>query len=95
MLLPLMQMLDTVVNIDLFWNDCCVVQADDGYLYPLERAFFYIHKPPILIVFDEIESVEFLRQGGGLVAASVKTFDLSVRQRNDQVISLKPISAVT
>ena len=62
-----------------------LLQADDGYLYPLERAFFYVHKPPTLIVFEEIDSVEFLRQGGGLVAASVKTFDLNVRQKTDQV----------
>lgn len=62
----------------------CNFKADDGYLYPLERAFFYVHKPPTLIVFDEIESVEFLRQGGGLIAASAKTFDLNVRQRNIQ-----------
>lgn len=61
------------------------MQADEGYLYPLERAFFYVHKPPTLIVFDEIASVEFMRQGGGLIAASAKTFDLNVRQRNDQV----------
>ncbi len=61
------------------------MQADDGYLYPLERAFFYVHKPPLLIVFDEIASVEFMRQGGGLIAASAKTFDLNIRQRNDQV----------
>lgn len=66
----------------------CGLQADDGYLYPLERAFFYVHKPPTLIVFDEIASVEFMRQGGGLIAASAKTFDLNVRQRNDQVRSL-------
>ena len=65
-------------------NDA-LLQADDGYLYPLERAFFYVHKPPTLIVFEEVDSVEFLRQGGGLVAASVKTFDLNVRQKNDQV----------
>ena len=67
------------------------LQADDGYLYPLERAFFYVHKPPTLIIFDEIDSVEFMRQGGGLVAASVKTFDLNVRQKNDQV-KLSPTS---
>jgi hypothetical protein len=29
-------------------------QADDGYLYPLDRAFFYVHKPPMLIPFDEV-----------------------------------------
>jgi hypothetical protein len=71
------------------------LQADDGYLYPLERAFFYVHKPPTLIVFDEIESVEFLRQGGGLIAASAKTFDLNVRQRNiQQVQRLYKMTAV-
>lgn len=62
-----------------------LVQADDGYLYPLERAFFYIQKPPTLLVHDEIESVEFLRQGGGMLAASAKTFDLSIRMQGDQV----------
>ena len=62
------------------------LQADDGYLYPLERAFFYVQKPPTLLVHDEIESVEFLRQGGpGMLAASAKTFDLSIRMQADQV----------
>ena len=63
-------------------------------MYPLERAFFFVHKPPTLIVFDEIESVEFMRQGGGLVAASVKTFDLNIRQKNSQVRLLQKILQV-
>ncbi len=58
-------------------------QADDGYLYPLEKAFFYIHKPPTLLVHDEIESIEFMRQGGGVLAASAKTFDLNIRMKTD------------
>ena len=58
-------------------------QADDGYLYPLERAFFYVHKPPTLLVHDEVESIEFMRQGGGVLAASAKTFDLLIRMRNN------------
>ena len=43
-----------------------------------------MHKPPTLLVHDEIESVEFCRQGGGVLAASAKTFDLAIRTRNDQ-----------
>ena len=62
----------------------CSLQADDGYLYPLERAFFYVQKPPTLLVHDEIESVEFLRQGGVGIGTG-KTFDLSIRMRQDQV----------
>ncbi len=58
-----------------------VVQADDGYLYPLDRAFFYIQKPPMLIPFDEVESVELTRLGGNTVSS--KTFDLVVRTRSD------------
>ena len=61
---------------------CKAPQSDDGYLYPLERAFFYVHKPPTLLVHDEIESIEFMRQGGGVLAASAKTFDLLIRMRN-------------
>jgi hypothetical protein len=66
------------------------VQADDGYLYPLERAFFYVHKPPTLLVHDEIESIEFMRQGGGVLAASAKTFDLLIRMRNSTARALLP-----
>lgn len=31
---------------------CCVrcsYKADDGFLYPLDKAFFYVHKPPMCI----------------------------------------------
>ncbi|KAL3141436.1 hypothetical protein ABBQ32_005004 [Trebouxia sp. C0010 RCD-2024] len=71
----------------------CSYKADDGYLYPLERAFFYVQKPPTLLVHDEIESVEFLRQGGtGMLASSAKTFDLSIRmQSSDQEYQFRGI----
>ncbi|KAL6756819.1 hypothetical protein V8C86DRAFT_1789455 [Haematococcus lacustris] len=59
----------------------CSYKANDGYLYPLERAFFYVHKPPMLIPFDEVESVELTRLGGG--AVSSKTFDLVVRTKTE------------
>ncbi len=57
-------------------------KADDGYLYPLDRAFFYAPKPPTLLQFDDIAGVEFVRRGGGVLAASQKTFDLAVRVRD-------------
>jgi structure-specific recognition protein 1 len=60
----------------------CSFKADDGFLYPLERAFFYVQKPPLLLVFDDIDSVEFMRQSAG--ATSAKTFDLAVRMRTGQ-----------
>jgi structure-specific recognition protein 1 len=27
----------------------CSYKADDGFLYPLDKAFFYVHKPPMCI----------------------------------------------
>ena len=56
------------------------MQADEGFLYPLERAFFYINKPPMLLPHDDIEEIEFGRPDGNM-AASTKTFDLIVRTR--------------
>ena len=61
-------------------HTCVPPQADDGHLYPLERAFFYVQKPPLLLVFDDVDSIEFMRQAAG--ATSAKTFDLAVRMRN-------------
>ncbi|CAG9464626.1 unnamed protein product [Pedinophyceae sp. YPF-701] len=58
----------------------CSYKADDGYLYPLERAFFYVHKPPMLIPHDDISSVMFERKGEGV---STKTFDLTVITKQD------------
>eukprot|EP01023_Acetabularia_acetabulum_P010457 TRINITY_DN1475_c0_g1_i4.p1 TRINITY_DN1475_c0_g1~~TRINITY_DN1475_c0_g1_i4.p1 ORF type:complete len:640 (-),score=173.75 TRINITY_DN1475_c0_g1_i4:103-2022(-) len=58
----------------------CSYRADDGYLYFLEHVFIFVHKPVFLIAFEEVENVEFQRQGG-MLAASAKTFDFSVRMK--------------
>lgn len=54
----------------------CALRANDGLLYPLEKQFVFIHKPPILIRFNEVESVEFQRYAGG--QGSTRNFDLCV-----------------
>ncbi|XP_012256415.2 FACT complex subunit Ssrp1 [Athalia rosae] len=51
----------------------CSFKAAAGYLYPLERGFIYVHKPPIHIRFEEIASVNFARGGG-----STRSFDFEV-----------------
>ena len=56
----------------------CTYKNDDGYLYPLEKAFFYLVKPPMLIPYDDIRSVEFMRQSG---ASASKTFDLTLKMK--------------
>lgn len=57
----------------------CSYRADEGFLYPLDKGFFYIHKPAMVINHDQIDSVEFQRQGGGVVSSSVRTFDLLIK----------------
>jgi structure-specific recognition protein 1 len=58
----------------------CALRANEGHLYPLEKQFIFIHKPAVLIRFDEIESVEFQRYAGG--QGSTRNFDLSVTLRS-------------
>ena len=62
----------------------CSYKADDGYLYPLDRAFFFVVKPAILIPFEEVRGVEFGRDGQGALMNS-KTFDVKVRTSSDAV----------
>ncbi|XP_033246730.1 FACT complex subunit Ssrp1 [Drosophila miranda] len=58
----------------------CSFKAAAGYLYPLERGFIYIHKPPLHIRFEEISSVNFARGGG-----STRSFDFEVTLKNGTV----------
>ena len=54
----------------------CALRANEGLLYPLEKQFVFIHKPPVLIRFNEVENVEFQRYAGG--QGSTRNFDLAV-----------------
>jgi len=54
----------------------CALRANEGHLYPLEKQFIFIHKPAVLIRFDEVESVEFQRYARG--QGSTRNFDLCV-----------------
>ncbi|KAM0886820.1 hypothetical protein ACQ4PT_029439 [Festuca glaucescens] len=61
------------------------LKAEDGLLYPLERGFFFLPKPPTLIIDEEIEFVEFERHGTGGASMSSLYFDLIVKLKDDQV----------
>lgn len=55
----------------------CSFKAAAGYLYPLERGFIYVHKPPLHIRFEEISCVNFARGGG-----STKSFDFEIELKS-------------
>eukprot|EP00899_Mesostigma_viride_P010265 jgi/Mesvir1/1923/Mv22952-RA.1 len=56
----------------------CSYRTEEGYLYPLERAFFGVHKPPVMIPYEDVESIEFLRHTQTSSTQSVRTFDVSI-----------------
>jgi len=64
----------------------CSYKAAAGHLYPLERGFIYVHKPPIHIRFEEIASVNFARGGG-----TTRSFDFEVETKNGVVHTFSSI----
>lgn len=64
----------------------CSYRAGNGLLYPLERGFIYIHKPPVHIRFDEIACVNFARSGG-----STRSFDFEVEAKSGLVHTFSSI----
>uniref|UniRef100_R4FNX0 FACT complex subunit SSRP1 n=1 Tax=Rhodnius prolixus TaxID=13249 RepID=R4FNX0_RHOPR len=64
----------------------CSYKAAAGYMYPLERGFIYIHKPPLHIRFDEISSVNFARSGG-----STRSFDFEIELKSGVVHTFSSI----
>ncbi|KAL8528300.1 hypothetical protein ACS0TY_005925 [Phlomoides rotata] len=58
------------------------LKAEDGVLYPLEKSFFFLPKPPTLILHDEIEYVEFERHNAG--GSNMHYFDLLIRLKTEQ-----------
>ena len=55
----------------------CSYKAATGLLYPLERGFIFVYKPPIHIRFDEVVNVNFARSAG-----STRSFDFEVDTQN-------------
>lgn len=55
----------------------CSLKANEGLLYPLSKSFIFIHKPTLIINFDDVESVEFQRYKQATLSAT-KNFDMLV-----------------
>lgn len=64
----------------------CSHKAASGFLYPLERGFIFVYKPPIYIRYDEVRSVSFERSGG-----STRSFDISVDAGSDIMYTFSSI----
>jgi hypothetical protein len=52
------------------------VKANEGSLYPLEKGLLFVPKPPTLILYPEIMSIEYQRFSRS--AGSARSFDVKV-----------------
>ena len=57
----------------------CSYKAQSGVLFPLERGFMYLHKPPMHIRFDEIDNVNFARE-----STKLRSFEFHVQTKQGQ-----------
>ncbi|KAI6198412.1 FACT complex subunit SSRP1 [Aphelenchoides fujianensis] len=65
----------------------CAFRQASGYLYPLEKGFMYVHKPPMYVRFDEIDNVHFARSD-----ASTRSFDFEIVQKSGTTINFSSIA---
>ncbi|KAJ8000902.1 hypothetical protein DPEC_G00185210 [Dallia pectoralis] len=63
----------------------CSYKASSGLLYPLERCFIYIHKPPVLLRFEEVSCVNFAR--GTTTTTRSFDFEIETKQGNQFTFS--------
>ncbi|XP_068111683.1 FACT complex subunit SSRP1 [Hyperolius riggenbachi] len=54
----------------------CSYKATSGLLYPLERGFIYVHKPPVHVRFDEVQCVNFARG-----TTTTRSFDFEIETK--------------
>eukprot|EP01126_Amoeba_proteus_P058832 TRINITY_DN7641_c0_g1_i1.p1 TRINITY_DN7641_c0_g1~~TRINITY_DN7641_c0_g1_i1.p1 ORF type:complete len:573 (-),score=136.58 TRINITY_DN7641_c0_g1_i1:221-1939(-) len=66
----------------------CSLRANEGYLYPLEKEFFFVHKPPTHITHEEIVNVEFMRVSSD---NTNRTFDIQMNLDNGTNLAFKSI----
>ncbi|XP_068448741.1 FACT complex subunit SSRP1a isoform X1 [Clinocottus analis] len=62
----------------------CSYKASSGLLYPLERGFIYVHKPPVHLRFEEISCVNFAR---GTTTTRSFDFEIETKQGNQFTFS--------
>eukprot|EP00771_Trimastix_marina_P000914 gnl/Trimastix_PCT/1948.p1 GENE.gnl/Trimastix_PCT/1948~~gnl/Trimastix_PCT/1948.p1 ORF type:complete len:548 (-),score=159.46 gnl/Trimastix_PCT/1948:97-1740(-) len=70
----------------------CSHRANEGFLYVLERSFFFIHKPALCIRFEDISGIEFSRVSSSATSSSSRTFDLTIWTRSGNKYEFTNIS---
>ncbi|KAG0173932.1 FACT complex subunit [Apophysomyces sp. BC1034] len=69
----------------------CSLKANEGYLYPLDKSFLFIPKPPTFIPLNEIGVVTFSRLGTSSGGSS-RTFDMKFRMKSGNTVQFSSIN---
>jgi len=64
----------------------CALKQSAGFLYPLEKGFMYVHKPPVHIRSEEISCVNFARSD-----VSTRSFDFEIETKSSNVYTFTSI----
>lgn len=64
----------------------CSYRNNQGLLYPLDRGFIWVHKPPVHVRFDEIACINFSRSGG-----STRSFDIEIELKREGAFTFSSI----
>merc|ERR1711874_488355 len=64
----------------------CSYRAASGFIYPLERGFIFVYKPPIFVKFEDVNVVNFARSGG-----SNRSFDIEIHTRGEAIYTFSSI----
>lgn len=59
----------------------CAYKANQGYIYPLEKSFLFLNKPPLYIQYSDINLITISRVGESSVSS--KSFDMDIVLRNN------------
>jgi structure-specific recognition protein 1 len=59
----------------------CSLKTNDGFLFPLDKSFFFIANKPVMVEFERISSIEFNRVDKSSGSAS-RTFDITVHVKD-------------
>mmetsp|Transcript_12210 Transcript_12210/g.12596 ORF Transcript_12210/g.12596 Transcript_12210/m.12596 type:complete len:841 (-) Transcript_12210:18-2540(-) len=62
----------------------CSYKTNDGLLYPLQKLLLFIHKPTVVLKYEDVESVEILRYAANAMSAS-KNFDILFKLKPNAV----------
>mmetsp|Transcript_147490 Transcript_147490/g.358004 ORF Transcript_147490/g.358004 Transcript_147490/m.358004 type:complete len:391 (-) Transcript_147490:54-1226(-) len=60
----------------------CAINSNEGFLYPLDKSFVFVHKPALYIPFHDIVGVEFLRVEQAHGVGASRTCDLQIDIRS-------------